>query len=169
LELKLRRSDREVTGLRNILAILDACEILHIGLCLDDKPYIVPMNFAFEQIGEEVRIYLHSASEGKKLDIIAKNNNVCFEADCAYTILPADEACDWSAEFQSVVGEGIITIITDEARKTYALDVFMQRYGFQGKPQYSPQQLSAVTVLQITVRSMTGKQKFPPKKTHVPP
>jgi uncharacterized protein len=156
----LRRSDREVTGMRNILAILDACEVLRLGLCADNRPYIVPMNFAYEAIGEEVRIYLHSAPTGRKLGIIAQNNTVCFEADCAYKTLPSAEACGWSAEFASVMGEGVITIVTDEDRKIHALDVFMRRHGFQGRPNYTPQELNAVTVLQIAVSAMTGKRKL---------
>jgi len=155
----LRRSDREVTGLRDILAILDACEILRVGMCAGDKPYVVPMNFAYEVAGEAIYVYLHCAPQGKRMDIIAKNNNVCFEADCAYKTLPAEEACGWSAQFQSVIGEGVISVVDGEEKKAHALDVFMRRYGFQGKPVYTPQQLAAVVVLQIAVSSITGKRK----------
>jgi nitroimidazol reductase NimA-like FMN-containing flavoprotein (pyridoxamine 5'-phosphate oxidase superfamily) len=118
------------------------------------------MNFAYEVINEQVYIYLHSASSGKKLDIIAKNNNACFEADSAYKTLTAEEACDWSAEFQSVFGEGIISIVADETQKTHALDVFMKRHGFERQPHYPPQALAAVTVLQIAVSNITGKRKM---------
>ena len=154
----MRRKDR-VKELPNILAILDKCEIMRLGLCADNKPYIVPMNFAYEVFDEQVFIYFHCASEGRKLDMIAKNSNVCFEADCSYKTLKAEDACDWSAEFQSVIGEGIIAVVSEENDKIHALDLLMKRYGFEGKPHYSPQALSAVTVLKIIVEGMTGKSK----------
>lgn len=156
----MRRRDREVTGLQNITAILDKCEILRIGLCLENKPYIVPMNFVYEVICEDINVYLHCASEGKKLDIIKKNNNVCFEADCSYKTLKAEEPCRWSAEYESVIGEGKVIILTDEIQKINALNIFMKRYGFEGKLQFNQQELSAVTILKILVTSITGKCKI---------
>jgi nitroimidazol reductase NimA-like FMN-containing flavoprotein (pyridoxamine 5'-phosphate oxidase superfamily) len=153
----MRRSDKEVTGLTNILAILDKCEVMRIGLCVDNKPYIVPLIFAYEVVDEKVFIYFHSASEGKKMDMIAKNNNVCFEADCSYKTIKAELACKWSAEFESVIGEGTVAILADETQKVHALDLLMKRYGFSGKPHYSAQELSKVTVLKITVTAITGK------------
>jgi nitroimidazol reductase NimA-like FMN-containing flavoprotein (pyridoxamine 5'-phosphate oxidase superfamily) len=153
----MRRSDKEVTGLTNILAILDKCEIMRIGLCVDNKPYIVPLNFAYEVVDEKLSIYFHSAPEGKKLDMIAKNNNVCFEADCSYKTIKAELACNWSAEFESVIGEGSISILAAETQKIHALDLLMKRYDFEGKPHYSPHEVAKVTVLQISVISITGK------------
>jgi len=153
----MRRSDKEVTQLANILAILDKCEIMRIGLCVDNKPYIVPLNFAYEAVDEKLSIYFHSAPEGKKLDMMAKNNFVCFEADCSYKTIKTELACNWAAEFESVIGEGKITILADEAEKIHALDLLMKRYGLEGKAYYSPHGLSRVTVLQVSVTSITGK------------
>jgi len=155
----LRRSDREVVELTNILSILDKCDIIRLGLCVDNKPYIVPMNFAYEIIDEEVYIYFHCASEGRKIDMIAQNNNVCFEADCSYRTLKSNVACNWSAEFESVIGEGNIIVLTDEIQKVNALDIFMKRYGFEGNPHYNSHELSAVTILRVSVTSITGKCK----------
>lgn len=155
----MRRRDREVAGLADILAILDRCEVIRLGLCVGNRPYIVPMNFAYEAAGERVAVYLHCVSKGKKLDMIAENNNVCFEADCSYETLAAEKACDWSARFQSVIGEGIIEVLAEDAQKAAALDAMMKRYGFTGRPHYDPKMLAAVTVLKITVTSLTGKSK----------
>lgn len=156
----MRRSDREVAGLQNIVDILDKCEILRLGVCRDDKPYIVPMNFAYEIIDERLFIYLHCASEGKKLDIISENNNVCFEADCSYKILEAEDACGWSAEYESVIGEGNINVLAQDNQKVDALNIFMKRYGYNGTPNYNQKALSAVTVLQVSVTSITGKHRI---------
>jgi len=131
---------------------------MRLGLSVDDIPYIVPMNFAYEVIDGQVSIYFHCAPEGKKIDMIAQNHTVCFEADCSYRTLEADAACKWSAEFESVIGEGTIAISSDEAQKIHGLDLLMKRYGFAGKPQYQPGELAAVTVLRLSVASITGKR-----------
>lgn len=153
----MRRQDRAVIGLENILSILDKCEIMRLGLSVDDKPYIVPMCFAYELADGDVSIYFHCAAEGRKISMIAQNNNVCFEADCSYKTLKAEDACEWSAEYESVIGEGIASVVIDEGRKIHALDLLMERYGFEGKPHYSPDALLAVVVLCVNVITITGK------------
>ena len=65
----MRRADKEVVGIAGILAILDTCEVIRIGLCADGKPYIVPMHFAYETSGEEVRI---ETEKTRALDILMK-------------------------------------------------------------------------------------------------
>lgn len=155
----MRRSEREVTGLENILAILTQCEIIRLGLCVGDQPYIVPMNYGIETVDGKVFIYFHCASEGKKLDMIAQNHHACFEADSSYRLVTGEAACSWSAEYQSVMGEGTIAIVTEETEKARALDLLMKRYGFPGKPAYKAEALAAVTVLRLAVTSMTGKSK----------
>lgn len=158
----MRRADKEITGLENQLAILDKCETLRIGLCADNMPYVVPMHFAYELVGGKPVIYLHCATEGRKLDIIAKNDNVCFEADIPHRIIKSESglACGWSAEFESVIGDGKISVITDETERINALDVFMKRYGFEGKPVYAEKSLAAVAVLRINVERMTAKSNI---------
>lgn len=156
----MRRSNKEVTETADILSILDKCEVMRIGLSVDDKPYIVPMNFTYEQLDGKIFIYFHCAAEGKKLDMIEQNNNVCFEADCSYKTLEAETACNWSAEFESVVGEGTIARLTGETKKISALDLLMKRYGYAGKPHYKQTELEAVTVLKISVASVTGKRRM---------
>lgn len=155
----MRRSDREVIGLENLLGILERCEILRLGLCADNQPYIVPMNFAYETVGEKLFIYLHCASSGRKIEMMRHNDNVCFEADCSYKTVEGDIACKWSAEFESIMGEGKASILLAEQDKTHGLDLLMKRYGFEGKPAYTAKDLSVVTVVRIEVSSLTGKRK----------
>ena len=154
----MRRADKEVVDVPSMLAILDKCEVMRIALCADNMPYIVPMNFAYEVADGAVLIYFHCAKEGKKLDLIRQNNAVCFEADCSCKIREAESACNWSTAYESVIGEGEITIVEDETHKAKALDTLMKRYGFKGVPSYSPKELEAVLVLKIHVSSMTGKR-----------
>lgn len=69
----MRRSDKEIKDKQITEWILKEATICRIALCNYDKPYIVPMNFGFK----DNYLYIHSAREGQKIDMIMKNNNVC--------------------------------------------------------------------------------------------
>jgi nitroimidazol reductase NimA-like FMN-containing flavoprotein (pyridoxamine 5'-phosphate oxidase superfamily) len=61
--------------------ILTSQLIGRLACCLDKYPYIVPVTFAFDGI------YIYGQSfEGKKLELLRKNPNVCFEVDIANDI-----------------------------------------------------------------------------------
>jgi len=92
-------------------------------------------------------------------DIIKRNPNACFEVDRGYKTNTAELACDWSAQYQSVYGEGTISLVADDGEKSRALDIIMKRYGFEGAPVYSPESLSKVTVLRLDASLLTGKQR----------
>ena len=64
-------------GLREMEAILKRAEVGRIALSDDSKPYIIPINFYYQ----EGQIAFHCAWKGKKLDIIKKNPHCCFEVD----------------------------------------------------------------------------------------
>lgn len=73
----MRRSEKEVNDIHEIESILKQTSICRIGLCVDNIPYVVPMNYGYR----DNCLYLHSAKEGRKIDIIRENPNVCFEVD----------------------------------------------------------------------------------------
>jgi len=153
----MRRSDREVKGIENVLKILEKCEVLRLGLCAHNIPYVLPMNFAYEMNNDDIFIYLHCAKEGKKLDLIAINNNVCFEADCSHKIIKGETPCSWTSKYESVIGCGEIFRLSSESEKIEAMDLLMKRYGFEGKPTYPKQAIASVEVLKIKVNSISGK------------
>lgn len=46
---EMRRKDREVTELEAVKEIIRQCDVLRLGLADGDYPYIVPMNFGWEE------------------------------------------------------------------------------------------------------------------------
>ena len=69
----MTRRELEVTDPAVIRHILDESKVLHLGLVDDGMPYIVPMNYGCKWEADKLTLYLHSASRGYKLDVIAKN------------------------------------------------------------------------------------------------
>jgi len=157
----MRRKDRAVTERADILAILAKCEVMRLGLCADGRPYIVPLNFAVDVSGGGVEIFFHCAPQGQKIDMLTQNPRACFEVDCGCKIVRGEVACNWTALYESVIGEGIIEIVPDAETKKRALDLIMAKYGFAGAPVYSEEALARVCVLRLVVETMSGKRNAP--------
>ncbi len=73
----MRREDKEINDIATIEGIIRKARVCRLALSENGQPYIVPLCFGYK----DNNLYFHSAGEGKKLDIIKKNNNVCFEFD----------------------------------------------------------------------------------------
>jgi len=156
----MRRKERAVTNQAEILDILARCEVMRLGLCAEGKPYVVPMHFGVENADGGMSIYFHCAPQGRKMDMLAQNASACFEADCNVSIIPHEEACHWTATYESVIGEGVVSVVDDCADKAYALDLIMRKYGFQGAPMYSEAALGRVCVLRLDVQTVCGKRNL---------
>lgn len=150
----MRRKDREITDRSEIEKILENAFVCHLGLTDGTTPYVVPMNFAYK-CG---CIYLHCASEGKRLDIIRKNNMVCFQVEITpgSIIENGDQACDWGVKFLSVIGFGKAEILEANADKLEGLTVFMGRFS-GNKFTFPESEIAATTVIRITIEEMSGK------------
>lgn len=148
----MRRSEKEITDRGAIEAIIAQAKVCRLGLCVEDEPYVVPVCFGYRN----GRVYFHSATEGRKLDMLARNDRVCveFEADCE--LIPADSACGWSMHYRSVVGTGRARLLDTIEAKRAGLDVIMAQYGGSGAG-IADQTLDRVAVFEISLDTMTGK------------
>jgi len=151
----MRRKDREILNMDEILEIIKKCDVCRIALFDKEYPYIIPMNFGFEYQNQQIILYLHCANEGKKLDLINKNNKVSFEMDCSHKLVQGNTPYDCTMEFESVIGNGIIEIMHEN--KERALSVLMQHYSKEETFTFSDKMLLATTTLKITVESITAK------------
>ncbi len=120
----MRRKDREVSDKKEIIAIINRCDLCRLALAENNQPYIVPMNFGYSFENEQLIIYFHGAHAGKKLDIIRQNPNACFEMDCSTELIKGKQACDYSMAYESVIGNGVIEFISDKTDKIYFWRIF---------------------------------------------
>jgi len=152
----MRRSDKEINDNETIEYILDEALICRIGLCDNNKPYIVPMNFAYK----DNSLYLHSAMEGRKIEILRENNDVCFELDIQNELLESEMACDWGMKYYSVIGFGKGYFIEDDQEKKHILDIFMKKYARNSlkKFEYSSNALQKTLIIKVEIEEVTGKK-----------
>jgi nitroimidazol reductase NimA-like FMN-containing flavoprotein (pyridoxamine 5'-phosphate oxidase superfamily) len=150
----MRRANREIKEPKAVRAIMEEAAVCRIGLSDDGMPYVVPMNFG---LGENC-LYFHCAAEGRKLDIIRRNDRVCFEMDLFREVVRGESACGCSARYESVIGFGRAVIVEDAAEKRAALDRIMEHYGEKGPFIYQDDILAKTAVIRITIESLTAKR-----------
>lgn len=150
----MRRSDKQITDGKEINEILSTNHICRIALSDGNKPYIVPLNYGYKNN----RIYIHSATEGHKLNIIKANNNVCFEVTDSISTVTSEKACDFGTRYRSVIGFGKIKIVTDPDKKIEALKAIMLQQTNKDSWNINESMLLKIVILEIEIESFTGKK-----------
>ncbi|WP_302625911.1 pyridoxamine 5'-phosphate oxidase family protein [uncultured Eubacterium sp.] len=153
----MRRKDREITDFNEIVNIIKKCDVCRIALNDNDFPYIVPLNFGLEIQGEQVFFYFHSAMEGTKLDLIARDNRATFEMDCEHQFILYEERMSCTMGYASVIGHGTIEIVP-EKDKYRALKTLMKQYHADDF-KFNTDIMSVTTVMKMTVTDMVGKRR----------
>ena len=149
----MRRSDKEITDRKAIEDIISRSKVCKLAMCEENRPYIVPLCFGFKNN----TLYFHSAPKGKKIEILKKNPNVCFEFEIFTQIIKSAKACKWGMRYKSVIGFGKAGFITDDDLKRQAFDIIMNQYA-DGSFIYDDALLKSVVVINVGIQSMTGKQ-----------
>ena len=156
---EMKRKDREVTDFQELIKIIEHCDVIRLGLPDKDGVYVVPMNFGYEVCGDKLFFYLHSASEGRKIDLMKNCPDIGFELDGKMEIRPADKACSWGAAFESVIGTGHISFLETAEEKQHALTCLMKKYGYDGVPDFQPEKIKRIVVIKLEVQAMSGKRR----------
>lgn len=153
----MRRKDREITDFDEIVAIMRKCDVCRLALNDGDFPYIVPLNFGLEVRGDRVFLYFHAAREGKKLDLIARDNRATFEMDCDHNFILYEERMSCTMGYASVIGHGTIELLPEE-EKYAALKILMGQYHAEDF-QFNTDMMNVTAVMRMTVLDMAGKRR----------
>ena len=159
----MTKRERQITDENQIMAILDAGKVLHLGLAVDNEPYVVPMNYGYTKENGKLVMYLHSAVRGKKLDMIRINPKVFFEIDCDLVPFESELPCQYGLSYSSVMGKGIARIVDDVEEKKKAMSVLMKTQ--TGKDfTFEDRLVSIVAVIRIDVEAYTAKHRPIPER-----
>ena len=151
----MRRKDREIKDKSEIMAILQKADVCRLAMSYDNVPYIVTMNFGLKNGG--MSLYFHSAIDGKKIDILKKNNLVCFQADIEHEFLLHNISCGCSMKYRSVLGIGRITFVTELIEKMEALQTIMTHYTQKSLHEFKEGLVERTTILRLDIEEISGK------------
>ena len=153
----MRKADREIKDFDEIKELLDECQTIRLAMHDEPYPYIVPLSYGWEERDGKLFVYFHCAKEGKKLDLIAKNGNVCFEADCLAGYKSTGHGV--TADYRSLIAFGKAERVYGE-ELVRGLELLIAHCHVEG---YSARECAAMgitAVVRITVNGITGKRRF---------
>ena len=156
----MRRSDREITNLNSIEKFISDQQIMRIGFYDDGEIYIVPVNYGYEFESGIFTFYFHGAKAGRKYELAAKKPKVGFEIDGEYSLLPSEKACGYSACFQSIIGSGELSLVTDDEEKIKGLNCLMRQVTDKDGFEYPRQSLDSVAVFRLDTDKLSCKGRF---------
>ena len=154
----MRRKDREVTDPKKIREIIEACHCCRLGFCDKGRAYMVPLSFGFAEENGSYVFYFHSAKKGRKIDLIRENGYCSFEMDTNYRLNENETACEYSARFQCVMGEGPVAFVEGAEEKRAALMAIMEHYTEKRDWEFADKMLEAVCVFRLEVKELSCKE-----------
>lgn len=161
--LNLRRKDREINDLTEIINIIKRCDTCRLALNDENYPYILPLNFGIDNRGDVLRLIFHSATEGYKFSLIEKDNRASFEMDCEHELQYFEEKGYCTMTYESVIGRGRVKILSEE-EKMEALKRLMEQYHGNSETYFDPKAISRTVVYILEVEEIKGKRKVSKEK-----
>lgn len=140
---------------KEIEEVIRACKTCFLAMSVDDKPYVLPMNFALE--GDT--IILHSAQSGRMWESLQKNPNVCINWTLGEELAWQDVqvGCSYRVKSKSVIVEGKAEIIDDYDEKYRILGRLMEQYSDR-EFKFSKPAVVNVGIIKVPIDKITGKE-----------
>ena len=159
----MTKREFRITDENQIRHILDTAKVLHLGLAVNNEPYVVSMNYGYAMEEGKLVLYLHSAVQGKKLDMMRENPRVFFELDCDLAPFEGEKPCQYGLVYSSVMGRGTASIVEDTAEKIKAMALLMKTQT-QKDFEFNDRLVSIVAVIRIDVEEYTAKHRPLPER-----
>lgn len=154
----MRRADREIGDVTQKMEVLRRCKVVHLAMVDGQGLYSLPLSFGFQVEGEELTLYLHSAKEGRKVDILRAGCQVGFSMVSAAALAEGKTPCSYSCHYESLVGSGWAEEVTDAGEKCRALGAIL-RHQAGVDADFTEAMAETVAVFRIRVTELTGKAR----------
>ncbi|MEE8886158.1 MAG: pyridoxamine 5'-phosphate oxidase family protein [Eubacteriales bacterium] len=155
----MRRKDREISDLQEIIGVLDRCRTIHIGMNADPVPYVVPVSYGIDTSGSMPVIYFHCAREGHKIELLGEKRNVFVEADSFFKVEKTGGGV--TTRYESVMGTGTCERVTDPDEILKGLRLLLSHYDIKDYPMDRCKGLQNLYVYRISLNEITGKHNLP--------
>ena len=153
-QIMMRKINQEITDPQILEEILTGSTICHMAMTDHGQPYMLPFNYGYSG----GCIYIHTAKEGKKLDVLRENPEVCFGITHTAQVVQAESPCKWATRYRSVIGYGRVEILTAMDEKQKGLEIIMKHHGATPPFDFESKQVESVLVLRLKIERMTGKE-----------
>ena len=155
----MRRKDREVQDKDEIYDILTRCSTVKIAMHGETYPYVIPVSFGCELVGEKVILYFHCARQGRKLELLKADPHVCVEGEIFLNI--EKTAHGITARYESIIGFGECTFVSDHDEIIHGMKLLTEHYGYHDYPLDRCAGLDHLLVGKIVLDEIYGKKNLP--------
>jgi nitroimidazol reductase NimA-like FMN-containing flavoprotein (pyridoxamine 5'-phosphate oxidase superfamily) len=129
-------------------------------MCLEGRPYVVPLNFGCLWEGDTPVLYFHGALEGRKIDVLHQNPEVCVEMDTGHHLVEGATAAKYGFAYRSIIGFGTAEFLTATSDKEQGLIALMaQQTGRAEGWDFPSEALVKTAVFRVRLREFTGKAR----------
>lgn len=155
MEYKRDKAIRDITRESEIEEIINLAKVCYIGFNDDQRPYVLGFNYGYK----DKTIYLHCARQGKKLDLIRRNNELCLYFNIDNEIFARHDhvACSWRQKYRSVQAYGKAEIIDDYEQKIESLQIFMKHYSDK-EFEFNKPSVDNIYIIKIKLTEMSGRK-----------
>ncbi len=155
----MRRSELEITDPREIARIMSRCRTANVAFS-GAAPYVIPLNFGFTLEDGRFALFFHGAGEGEKNRRMRADPRAAFSMVTGETLITGDTACECAMDYESVCGDGTLSIVTGEGKRQGLLALMAQVMPERAAETwtFAPHMLEAVTVMRLDVLHISGKR-----------
>lgn len=159
----MRLAKREVTETEALRQILEDCDVVRLGLTDEDGMFIVPVNFGYELSEEngarKLRLYIHSAKEGRKAEAFVRHPVAALEMDCGHEVITGSIPAVIPTLTEALWEPGESVRLPRRRKKIHGLTLLMKHTDPEASVNFLPEMLERVGVYCIDVLEFTGKKR----------
>jgi len=151
---EIRRKDRALDNASAFAVLKNSAYGVLSTADKDNQPYGVPVSY----VVVDNSIFIHSATEGHKLENITSNSKVSFCVVGKTRLLPDK----FSTEYESAIVFGTALIVDGENQKREALEALLAKYSpdyLEAGEKYIDKLFDQVIVMQVSIDHITGKSR----------
>jgi hypothetical protein len=154
--------ERVIEDRREMEQILRSAKVGRLCFCLNGMPFIIPLNFAFDN----GTIYIHGSDQGLRTESLLEHPTVCFEVDEFQGTLPASMPCEFDTAYRNVVAYGTAQPLQSIDEKLHAFRLIVTKYAGEEATdtltrsevdKYRSSRSRETAVVKIQIERMTGK------------
>jgi nitroimidazol reductase NimA-like FMN-containing flavoprotein (pyridoxamine 5'-phosphate oxidase superfamily) len=151
---EIRRKDRALDNASAFAVLKNSAYGVLSTADKDNQPYGIPVSY----VVVDNSIFIHSATEGHKLENIMSNSKVSFCVVGKTKLLPDK----FSTQYESAIVFGTASIVDGENQKREAFKAILAKYSpdyMEAGETYIDKLFNQVVVIKVSIDHITGKSR----------
>lgn len=135
--------------------IIRACKTCYLSMSQNNKPYVLPMNFALD----ENVVILHSDQSGRMWETLQQNPKVCINWTLGEELAWQDArvGCSYRVKSKSALVEGTVEFVDEYDEKERCLHLLMAQYSNR-QFKFNAPAVKNVGIIKVHIEKISAKE-----------